>query len=125
MRYEFSPFCYEHHVEMNRNGILSTAKGGPTEGITFACPEPDCLVHYHSSKGYFMLSQDEKGNGIKPEPGPGVRCEKDGAPMYLSEFLPERRSLRLWKCPNSEAGFPIVRHDSLSLFVCEPRCAMP
>lgn len=26
---------------------------------------------------------------------------------------------------NSGAGFPIVRRDSLSLFVCEPRCAMP
>ena len=33
------------------------------------------------------------------EPCPCVKCERDGAPMYLSEYLPERPSLRLWKCP--------------------------
>jgi len=76
-RYEFLPFCYERHVEMNHNQIASTIEGGPTQGITFACPEPDCLVHYNSVKGYFMLTRHENGNGSKPEQGPGVRCEKD------------------------------------------------
>ena len=62
-RYEFLPFCYERHVEMNHNQIASTIEGGPTQGITFACPEPDCLVHYNSVKGYFMLTRHENGNG--------------------------------------------------------------
>ena len=99
VRHEFLPFCYEHHVEMNRNQIRATTEGGHTQEITFACPAPDCLVLFSSSMGYFMLDQDGNGNGIEAEPGPEVRREKDGAPMYLSEVLPERRSLRLWKCP--------------------------
>lgn len=95
----FQPFCYEHHVELNRNKIHSTTEGEPNQHITFACPVPDCLVQFNSSKGYFMLNQNGNGNGTGAQPGPRVRCETDGAPMYLSEILPERRSLRLWKCP--------------------------
>lgn len=99
IRSEFLPFCYEHHIVMNPDQILSTTEERPTHEATFACIEPDCLVRYNSSKGYFLLAEDASGNGVKPEPGPRVRCERDGAAMYLSEFLPERPSLRLWKCP--------------------------
>lgn len=96
--HRFHPFCYEHHVAMNSTQTSSAAEG-LTHETTFACLERECLVRYSSSKGYFMFPHDANGNGSKPEPGPRVRCERDGAPMYLSEFLPERPSLRLWKCP--------------------------
>lgn len=99
MRYEFQPFCYKHQVEMKANQTLRMIEKRPAQEITFTCLNPDCLVHYNSVMGYFTLTQHENGNGIKAEPGPRVRCESDGAPMCLSEFLPERRSLRLWKCP--------------------------
>ena len=97
--YEFQPFCYKHHVEMKPKKDSPDDRKRPTRGITFACPRSDCFVHYHRSKGYFMLSQAENGNGIKPEPGLLVRCEKDREPMFLSEFFPDRWSVRLWKCP--------------------------
>lgn len=116
MEHEFLPFCYECHVEMNRIQILSMTRGMPARGISFVCPEPDCLVHYNSLKGYFVFSRAENGDGIKPEPGPEVRCEKDGAPMYLSEFLPERPSLRLWKCPLCR----IVRANSETTVASQP-----
>ena len=98
-RYEFQAFCYEHRVEMKPNQTLPATEKEPTHGITLACPKLDCMIHYNSSKGYFTLTQDARGNWGKPEPGPRVTCEKDGAPMYLSEFLPDRWSLHLWKCP--------------------------
>ena len=88
-KYEFGPFCYEHHIKMDPNQTLPPrTENGRTQGITFACPAPGCLVLYNGAMGYFML-----------EPCPCVKCEKDGAPMYLSEYFPERPSLRLWKCP--------------------------
>ena len=98
-RYEFQPLCYMHHVEMKPNETLPTTEKRSPQGITFACPKPDCLVHYNNSKGYFMLTQNTSGNWGEPEPGPLVRCERDRSPMFLSEFLPDRWSLRLWKCP--------------------------
>jgi len=30
---------------------------------------------------------------------PKVRCFLDGMPMYLAEIHPEKRSFRLWTCP--------------------------
>ena len=99
MRFEFRPFCYEHQVQMKPNQTLRTTEKWPNYGITFACPNPDCLVHYNSSKGYFLLTHDTSGNWGQPKPGPLILCEKDRSPMYLSEFFPDRRSLRLWKCP--------------------------
>ena len=102
-RHESQPFCYMHQVEMKPKQTLSTIEQRPTQGITFARPNPDCLVHYNSSKGYFVLTQDARGNWGKPEPGPVVRCERDLALMFLSEFFPDRWSLRLWKCPLCKA----------------------
>ena len=98
-RYEFQAFCYKHHIEMKPNQTLPATGNGRPQGITFACPKPDCMIRYNSSKGYFALTQDARGNWGKPELGPLVTCERDGAPMYLSEFFPDRWSLRLWKCP--------------------------
>lgn len=97
-RYEFQPFCYKHQVEMNPKKTQPKTARGPTQQITFACPRHDCLVHYNTSQGYFLL-QNASGNRGKPEPGLLVRCERDRSPMYLSEFFPDRWSLRLWKCP--------------------------
>lgn len=98
-KYEFQPFCYKHQVEMKPKQTLRAIEQRPMQGITFACPNLDCLVHYNSSKGYFVLTHDARGNWGQPEPGPQVRCERDRSPMYLSEFFPDRWSLRLWKCP--------------------------
>ena len=95
----YQPLCYKHQVEMNANQTLRTTEKVPTQLITFACPRPDCSVHYNSSKGYFMLALNAIRNWGEPEPGPLVRCERDRAPMYLSEFIPDRWALRLWKCP--------------------------
>ena len=115
MKFGLNPFCYEHHVQMNQ--ILSTANEVSAQSVTFGCPEPGCLVHYRSSKGYFLLAHDEKGNGSNPESGPRVRCKEDGAPMYLSEFLPQRPTLRLWKCPL--CGFLRATHDVPAASPCE------
>lgn len=97
--YEFLPFCYKHQVEMKPKQTRRTTENGATQQITFACPRRDCLIHYNSSQGYFLLTKDANGNGGEPEPGLVVPCERDRAPMYLSEFFPDRWSLRLWKCP--------------------------
>ena len=95
----FQPLCYKHQVEMTPNQTLRTTERVPPQRITFACPRPDCLVHYNSTKGYFMLALNASGNWGEPEPGPLVACERDRAPMYLSEFIADRWALRLWKCP--------------------------
>jgi len=99
MRHEFQPFCYKHQVEMKPNQKPRAIEKRPAQGITFVCPNRDCLVHYNSSKGYFAIAQDARGNLGQPEPGLLVRCEMDKAPMFLSEFFPDRWTLRLWKCP--------------------------
>ena len=99
MRYEFQPFCYMHQVEMKPKQTRQTTRNGPAQRTIFACPRADCLVHYDTSQGYFLLTRNADGNCGIPEPGLLVRCERDRAPMYLSEFFPDRWSLRLWKCP--------------------------
>lgn len=98
-RYEFQPFCYKHQVEMKPAQTLRTTERVPAQQITFACPRPECLLHYNSSLGYFLLPQNGRGKYGKPEPGLLVRCERDRAPMFLFEFFPNRWTLRLWKCP--------------------------
>lgn len=94
---EIRALCHEHHIEMKLSQIFVTTGGVLTQIRAYACPEPDCFVHYSSSHGYF-IPQNE--SGIETDSlVPRVRCEKDGMPMYLSEVLPERKSFRLWKCP--------------------------
>lgn len=99
MRFEFLPFCYRHNVEMKPDQTLPATEKEPAQPITFACPRAGCFVRYNSSNGYLVLTQDASGDWAGEDLGPLVRCEKDRAPMYLSEFLTERRNLRLWKCP--------------------------
>lgn len=98
-KYDVHPFCYKHRVEMKPNRTLSMIEQRPTQGITFVCPKSDCFIHYNSAKGYFLLTENANGSCVEPEPALLVRCERDRAPMYLSEFFPDRWSLRLWKCP--------------------------
>jgi len=96
---ELRAFCHEHHVEMrlNRNP-LNTEGYDPT--LSYACTAPDCLVHYNTYRGYFILSQ----NGITNEPDtvPRVRCPHDGTPMYLAEIDLKKRDFRLWICPQCD-----------------------
>ena len=71
------------------------------ETFLYACREPGCFIHYYSSQGYFIELQD--GDRGEPEIKPGVHCPKDGRVMYLAEVRPERKSFRLWKCPECDA----------------------
>jgi hypothetical protein len=94
---ELHPLCHEHHIGMKLNPILVTTGSEHTQLLVYACPEPDCCVRYSNSQGYFIPTQN--GTGADADSLPQVRCEQDGIPMYLAEVLPERRSFRLWKCP--------------------------
>jgi hypothetical protein len=95
-RNDLHVLCYEHHTEM-----LLECRSEPAETFLYACREPDCFIHYHSPQGYFI----EPLNGDRSEPGikPGVHCPKDGSLMYLAEVRPEKKSFRLWKCPECDA----------------------
>jgi len=98
---ELRAFCHEHHVEMRLNqNPLNSGGDGPTQTLAYACTEPDCLVHYNTYRGYFILSQ----NGITNEPDtvPRVRCPHDGTPMYLAEIDLKKRDFRLWICPQCD-----------------------
>jgi hypothetical protein len=92
---DIHPLCHEHHIGMKLNQILVTTGSERTPVLAYTCPEPDCLVQYSNLQGYFISTQ----NGTDADSLPRVRCEQDGMPMYLAEVLPERRSFRLWKCP--------------------------
>lgn len=84
--------CYQHHTEM-----LPRLLSEPAEGVLYACQEPSCLVGYDSSDGYFIDTKNSKT--IEEETTPRVSCPNDGHFMYLAEVMPQRRSFRLWKCP--------------------------
>jgi hypothetical protein len=99
---DLRPLCYEHHLEMKLNRNLLNSENGETQTTAYRCTDPDCLVHYDTSRGYFLLSQN--GDRDKTEALPDVRCFKDGAPMYLAEISPAIRSFRLWTCPQCGAG---------------------
>jgi len=88
--------CYEHHTEM-----LLECRSEPAETFLYACREPSCFIHYHSSQGYFIEPQN--GDRIEPEIKPSIPCPKDGGVMYLAEVRPEKKSFRLWKCPECDA----------------------
>jgi hypothetical protein len=98
---ELRPLCYEHHREMKLNRSFLNTDGDETQTIVYGCTEPDCLVHYNASRGYFMLNQN--GNRDETEIVPRVRCVLDGAPMYLAEINPEKRGFRQWTCPHCGA----------------------
>ena len=81
--------------------MLLEYRSEPAETFLYACREPSCFIHYHSSQGYFIEPQD--GDKSEPEIKPGVRCPKDEGVMYLAEVRPEKKSFRLWKCPECDA----------------------
>ncbi len=97
---EFHALCHEHHVGMRLKQILSKSEGEDTQTIAYTCPEPDCVVLYNSSRGYFMLRQNR--NLSELDMVPRVRCPHDGMPMYLAEINPEKRGFRLWRCPKCD-----------------------
>ncbi len=88
--------CYEHHTEM-----LLECRSEPPDTFLYACREPGCFVHYYRSQGYFIEPQN--GDRSELEIKPSVRCPKDGRLMYLAEVQRERKSFRLWKCPECSA----------------------
>src|SRR5438132_1123912 len=72
----------------------------PTESAEralYVCREADCPVRYDSSQGYFIDTNVVET--IEREITPRVTCPTDGQLMYLAEVKPERKSFRLWKCP--------------------------
>jgi hypothetical protein len=97
---ELRAFCHEHHVKMRLTQSLLNSEGNPTQTLAYACTEPDCLVHYNISRGYFLLSQN--GNTNELDMVPRVRCPHDGTPMYLAEIDLEKRCFRLWICPQCD-----------------------
>lgn len=95
---ELRAFCHEHHVEMRHR--QSPLNGGTAEqAAAYACTVPDCFVHYSTSRGYFISSQNGNGNENELDMVPEVRCPHDGTPMYLAEIDREKRDFRLWRCP--------------------------
>lgn len=50
---------------------------------------------------FFNVAADNKQDADTTEPDirPRVSCPNDGHLMYLAEVRPERKSFRLWKCP--------------------------
>jgi hypothetical protein len=84
-RTDLHPLCYEHHLEMN---LVHIPPKRNISGFDYACPKPDCLIHYNGPVGYFVVSST-----------PRTRCPHHGLPMYLAEVQPRKRSFRLWRCP--------------------------
>jgi len=98
----FQPLCHEHHLEMRLTQVPLQTESAPAQTLVYVCPEPDCLVHYNSSRGYFVVVHN--GNGIDRDMMPELVCSQDGLPMYLAEVLPTQRSFRLWRCPQCNAS---------------------
>ena len=96
------PLCHEHHLAMRLIQVRLQTGSEPEQTLVYACPEPDCLVHYNSSRGYFALVHN--GNGMDRDMMPEVRCSQDGLPMYLAEVVPAQRSFRLWRCPQCNSS---------------------
>jgi len=74
--------------------------GEAAEDLRYACQEPGCLIRYDGSRGYFLDTKDTNILGV--EVTPRVNCSNDALHMYLAEVAPERRSYRLWKCPECD-----------------------
>jgi hypothetical protein len=81
--------------------MLLERRSEPAETFVYACREPACFIHYQRPQGYFI--EPENGDRSEPEIKPGVHCPNDRHLMYLAEVRPERKSFRLWKCPECDA----------------------
>ena len=99
---ELHVLCYEHHVEMKIGRARPELRDESAETPLYACQEPGCLVHYASSRGYFIVAQGANATELEMEPR--VRCPKDGQLMYLAKVEPAKTSFRLWKCPECAAS---------------------
>lgn len=91
------PLCYEHHTGMRLVPIVAGNGGNPAQEPKYACQESDCLVRFTTTEGYFVAPH-ETGQ-VEDEILPRVRCQHDGAPMYVGEVRPKERSFRLSRCP--------------------------
>jgi len=96
------PLCHEHHLAMRLTQVRLQTGSEPEQTLVYACPEPDCLVHYNSSRGYFAVVHN--WNGTDRDMMPEVWCSQDGLPMYLAEVVPAQRSFRLWRCPQCNSS---------------------
>lgn len=99
---DLRPLCYEHHVLMRPIQILVKGNIYATQTLAYACPEPDCVVHYNSPSGYFVTSM------------PDIACPHHGLPMYLAEVKPQNRSFRLWRCPQVGCNATRTNEEHLS-----------
>ena len=84
IRTDLHPLCYEHHLQMTPGDQPKRS----ISGLVYACPKPDCLIHYNGRVGYFVVSSI-----------PRTRCPHHGLRMFLAEVQPRKRSFRLWRCP--------------------------
>src|SRR5260370_27161743 len=91
-RKDIDVLCCQHHTEMLARLLSESA-----EGMPYVCQEPGCLIRYDILNGYFLDTNDSKT--IELEIIPRVNCSNDGQRLYLAVVMPERRSFRLWKCP--------------------------
>jgi len=97
---QLHPHCYEHHVEMRMVEAFVESVGPQTHASAYACPHPDCGVHYAPQNGYFVLP---KNGRAELDMTPRVTCPRDGQPMYLAEtnltsLCRERKSLSCKPC---------------------------
>jgi len=90
MRKKLDVLCYEHHREMPPK-----VRSESTEPLLYVCPMPACRIRYESLGGYFIEPVDKEAQEILPH----VLCPSDERPMYLAKVQAEKRSFRLWKCP--------------------------
>ena len=81
--------------------MLLKFRSQPAEAFLYACREPGCFINYDSSQGYFFDEQD--AGTTEPDIKPLVSCPNDGHLMYLAEVRSDRKSFRLWKCPECYA----------------------
>ena len=96
---DLHPLCYEHHVEMSLVQILLRVLKSdiyPAQTLAYACPESGCHIGYTSPMGYFVTPN---GTEIERDSTLEVACPDHGLPMYLAEVKPQKRSFRLWRCP--------------------------
>jgi len=90
------PLCYEHHIEM-KPSHLPPSKDKTPQMHCYFCPKRGCSVGYNSRQGYFKIMAG--GECTERNMTPCVSCPGDGRLMYLAQVKPDKRSFRLWRCP--------------------------
>jgi hypothetical protein len=95
------PLCYEHHIEM-KPSHLPTSKDKPRQMHCYVCPKRGCSVGYNSRQGYFKVTTGRECT--ERNMTPCVSCPSDGQLMYLAQVKPDKRSFRLWRCPQCKGS---------------------